>query len=166
MIYAATGHRPHKLGNEYDLKGPYSDYIKEAFQKILKNSQVERVISGMALGVDTLWAFTAMELGIPITAAIPFLGQESRWPPSSRKLHAEILKHKLTTVKIVCEGGYAAWKMQKRNEWMVDNCDILVAVWDGTPGGTGNCVAYAKKVDKRILRIDPRDMLKSTESVV
>lgn len=166
MIYAATGHRPNKLGNEYDLVGPYSEYIRGELKTILRNMKPEKVISGMALGVDTLWALVALELNIPVIAAIPFEGQERMWPAKSRSLYNLILTDKRVTKHVVCEGGYAAWKMQKRNEWMVDNCDILVAVWDGTFGGTGNCVAYAKSVDKGILRINPQDMLKSTGSVV
>ncbi len=45
--------------------------------------------------------------------------------------------------------------MQKRNEWMVDNCDMLVAVWDGTDGGTYNCIDYAKRMKKPRILIDP-----------
>lgn len=29
--------------------------------------------------------------------------------------------------------------MQKRNEYMVDLADKVVAVWDGSKGGTDNC---------------------------
>ena len=49
--------------------------------------------------------------------------------------------------------------MQKRNEYMVDKCDILLAVWDGSAGGTNNCVKYARKLDKEIIIIDPRKIL-------
>jgi uncharacterized phage-like protein YoqJ len=48
-----------------------------------------------------------------------------------------------------------AWVYQKRNEWMVDHADEVVAVWDGTSSGTANCVAYAKKVGKPVWRIHP-----------
>jgi uncharacterized phage-like protein YoqJ len=48
--------------------------------------------------------------------------------------------------------------MQDRNIWMVDHCDALIAVWDGTSGGTANCVRYAQKVGKPIVFIDPYDL--------
>ncbi|MGN1099694.1 MAG: DUF1273 domain-containing protein, partial [Christensenellales bacterium] len=36
--------------------------------------------------------------------------------------------------------------MQKRNEYMVDESDMLLAVWNGIEkGGTFNTVAYARK---------------------
>ena len=56
---------------------------------------------------------------------------------------------------------YAAWKMQKRNEWMVDNSGAVIAVWDGTPSGTANTVKYARKQKKAVLVIDP---VKETEA--
>lgn len=34
---------------------------------------------------------------------------------------------------------------------MVDNSDIVCAVWDGTPGGTANCIKYCKS--KRVNRV-------------
>ena len=45
--------------------------------------------------------------------------------------------------------------MQKRNEYMVDLADRVIAVWDGSKGGTANCVKYAEKVGKEIIRIEP-----------
>lgn len=41
---------------------------------------------------------------------------------------------------------------------IVDNCDILLAVWDGLPargkGGTAEIVAYARKCEKPVIVID------------
>lgn len=43
--------------------------------------------------------------------------------------------------------------MQKRNEYMVDLADIVIAVWDGSASGTGNCVRYAERCGKQIIQI-------------
>jgi uncharacterized phage-like protein YoqJ len=48
--------------------------------------------------------------------------------------------------------------MQKRNEYMVDNSDIVIAVWDGSKGGTYNCVKYAEKLGKKIIVINPKEI--------
>lgn len=67
--------------------------------------------------------------------------------------------NKADEVIIVSYGNYAAWKMQKRNEHMIDrlsnNNDFLIAVWDGSSGGTANCIKYAKNMNKNIIHIDP-----------
>lgn len=47
-------------------------------------------------------------------------------------------------VVVVSDGEYAVWKMQTRNEAMVDAADELWALWDGSSGGTKNCIDYAK----------------------
>jgi uncharacterized phage-like protein YoqJ len=41
---------------------------------------------------------------------------------------------------------------QRRNEFMVDAADVLAAFFDGSPGGTANCVLYASKVGKKVVR--------------
>ena len=38
---------------------------------------------------------------------------------------------------------YAAFQI--RNRWMVDHAVRLIAVYNGTPGGTRNTLAYAQK---------------------
>lgn len=59
---------------------------------------------------------------------------------------------------IVCKGGYAAWKMQVRNEYIVNNSDSMIAVHDGSKGGTYNCIKYAESLGREIFRIDPRNI--------
>jgi uncharacterized phage-like protein YoqJ len=51
---------------------------------------------------------------------------------------------------LVSPGGYAAHKMHVRNKWMVNKCNKVLALWDGSKGGTGNCVSYALSVDRPI----------------
>ena len=120
----------------------------------------------MAIGTDTIFAVAGLYLrdhgyNIKVTCAIPFKGQESKWPLESQNLYNMILE-KADNIVYVCNEGYAKWKMQKRNEYIVnlltsDN-DFLIAVWNGTPGGTANCVGYAKKLNKRIIYINPNSL--------
>ena len=147
MIVSGTGHRPNKLGG----------YSTEAFKNlcnladfIVKELKPDMVISGMALGWDQALAMAAILNNIPFTAAIPFQGQQNAWPDRSRMIYCNLLE-KASKQVVVCDGGYAAWKMQRRNEWMVDNADKVIALWDGSDGGTANCVNYASKVGKEVI---------------
>jgi uncharacterized phage-like protein YoqJ len=163
-IMAFTGHRPDKLGREYDYDGPYSNYLRSQFKHILLTRRPRQVISGMALGVDTLACQVALVLEIPVLASIPFEGQECRWPRKSQDLYNSLLADPLVTKLVVCEGSYNSAKMQIRNEHMVDNCDLLVSVWNGTTGGTMNCVRYAeKKKDLEIILINPEGWRKKEQ---
>lgn len=153
MIISFTGHRPNKLGG-FNIPNPTYDFVVKSIRDLLIDLKPEKAISGMALGVDQWAAEICLELGIPLTAAVPFVGQEKIWPVSSVVKFNEILD-KATEKVIVSPGGYAAWKMQVRNQWMVDNSDKVIAVFDGSKGGTGNCVEYIKKVGKPLIIVDP-----------
>lgn len=158
MVVCGTGHRPDKLNREYDLKGPLTKSIAEEVYKAFDAVKPDVVISGMALGFDMIIAICAIKKGIKLHAAVPFAGQEKKWPEESQKLYNGILR-RAGEVTIVCEGGYAAYKMQHRNQWMVDNSEKVIACWDGSDGGTKNCVDYVLKFPKKeIIRIDPKKL--------
>lgn len=170
MKIAITGHRPNKLGNDYDLKSPLlkairakiittviEEYVHSADAEY-KNGKIITFITGMALGIDTLFAKIAIEENIPFIAAIPCTGQEKMWPQKTKDLYKYLINHPLCTKYYVFQQPYNYSCMQKRNEWIVNNCDLLIAVWDGSSGGTANCVKYAAGKVK-IVRINPKDIL-------
>ncbi|MCZ2224635.1 MAG: DUF1273 domain-containing protein [Chitinophagales bacterium] len=136
----------------------YKHVCKET-EKILKDIDPEYCISGVALGYDQYAAFVCNKNNIPWIAAIPFIGQENLWQENQKKIYYSLLSKAKEQV-IVCEGGYAAWKLMKRNVYIVDNCDILIAAYyDGLGGGTENCVNYARMKNKEIIYIDFKDIL-------
>jgi uncharacterized phage-like protein YoqJ len=117
MIMMVTGHCPNKLKNEYDLKGPLSRWLKNQIVAVLENEKPSKVISGVALGVDQLFALICLEMNIPVIAAIPCDNQDKIWPQQSKELYHSILNNSLVESHVICPGPYAPWKMQKRNEW-------------------------------------------------
>jgi uncharacterized phage-like protein YoqJ len=144
LIIAATGHRPNKLGG-YD--GRTLNNLVHLARNHLIFSRPAKVISGMALGWDTAWALAAMALQIPVIAALPFRGQETKWPSNSQRLYHQILTSAEKVVIVSPE--YSIDAMQKRNMWMVNECNELCALWNGDNfGGTYNCLEYAKAVNK------------------
>ena len=53
-------------------------------------------------------------------------------------------------VVVISPGGYEPWKMQVRNEWTVDQCDVLLAIWDGSRCGPANCCWCVERVERPI----------------
>jgi uncharacterized phage-like protein YoqJ len=146
MVIAGTGHRPPKLGGygrDVQLR------LRQLAVDALHRLQPETVISGMALGWDQALANAALDLGIPLVAYIPFEGQELAWPNQSQKVYRALLDEAYH-VEVVSSGGYSARKMQQRNIAMVNTCDLLLALWNGSPGGTKNCIFYARRIGKKI----------------
>lgn len=154
MILSGTGHRPDKLGG-YVEPNPISTYVRSEICRVLKELAPTEVISGMALGFDIWLAEEALNLGIPLTAAVPMKGQESLWPEASRLRYRELIA-RASRVIVVSDGEYHPSMMQIRNRWMVDNSDTLLACYNGDrSGGTFNCIKYATEVGRTIVRIDP-----------
>ena len=158
MKISVTGHRPNKMYG-YNLSDSRWIDLKEKFKKLLVENGCDEAITGMALGVDTVFALAVLELktegySIKLHCAIPCKNHSCRWIKESVDLYNDILS-KADTVKLVSDEEYKPWLMQKRNEYMVNLADKVIAVWDGSNGGTGNCVKYAKKIGKEIIRIKP-----------
>lgn len=149
MIICGTGHRPNKLGG-YSLETEHN--LFRLARHWIAGNKPTSVISGMAMGWDMALAHAAIHLDTPLIAAVPFKGQENMWPTETQNFYAQLLE-RANEVVYVCEDGYAPWKMQVRNVWMVDHADVVLALWDGSKGGTGNCVAYANKVSKPIVNL-------------
>lgn len=150
---ALTGHRPNKLWG-YDLSRPEYQKVKDALLDAVQRSGADTIISGMALGFDQIGAVFAKENGLKLIAAVPFKGQEKAWPAPSQRTYNDILQSADET-HIVSEGGYEGWKMTKRDQWMVDHADLVVALWDGSNSGTGHTVAYAQSKRKPLWILNP-----------
>lgn len=158
MVICVTGHRPNKLYG-YDLSDPRWQELKQTLKTILRENHCTEAISGMALGVDTIFALAVLELkeegfDIKLHCAIPCKNHSCKWPRKSIELYNKILQ-KADIVKFVSEQEYRPYLMQRRNKYMVDHSDKVVAVWDGSKSGTENCVEYAEKSQKEIVYIRP-----------
>ena len=143
FIVGGTGHRAYY--DEVDLT------------TILTEIKPTSIISGMADGWDIALAKTSLNLNIPLVAAIPFKDHIKYW---------NILNNPLTLSHIVCEGGYEVWKLHRRNEWMADRANLMLAFWDGNKkGGTFNCIEYCKRKNIPWINLytPPKELIKVGE---
>jgi uncharacterized phage-like protein YoqJ len=160
---AATGHR--RLGNPpYDPTNPTATRIKELFCGELNRFGSESTdevigISGMALGADQLFAESCIECGIRWIAYVPCLRQYSRWPVAAINRYRELAD---AATQVWLPSGHRTYHdgcMQRRNEAMVRDCRQVLAVWDGSSGGTANCVWSATVDDIRpVRRVNPLEL--------
>lgn len=155
MIVGVTGHRPPKCGN-YEGTDPLATWIKCELRRTLREMRPLYLVTGMAVGVDQWTAEACIELNIPFIAAVPFRGQERAWPREAQHVYKRLLARAYEVV-IVSDGRYENWKMQARNEWIVDHCNVMLCVFDGSPGGTANTVNYADRVRREKIRINPNE---------
>lgn len=159
-----TGHRPDKLGG-YDYNSEKNllikKYLREKCIELILSYDVDTFIFGGALGIDQMAFDVVYELkeeypNLKLIIAVPFSSQDCNWPDKSSRYYRSQLRRAdkvifvdtLDSYKIKGyeEGKYYPAKMQKRNEYMVDESDYILTYYDGSKGGTRNCLKYWEKV--------------------
>lgn len=164
---AFTGHRPQGMPFGFDEHDPKCAYLIDQIMAIMTNmiinDNVGRFLSGMAIGTDLIAAETTLRLKdvyswIELECVIPCLNQSSKWAEKFRKRYDDVIRSCARTTLISTE--FTKTCMYERNRYLVENCDILLAVWNGKPSGTGKTVDYAVRKGKSICVINPDDILK------
>jgi len=165
MICCVTGHRPEGFpfpyGFDNDRFNTYLCILEDTVEELMYEGYTH-FISGMADGVDLDFAWYVRSLsnnfeGIIFESALPYPLR-----PSSISSEEDCLRRTL-----VCESEkvtevspkYFRGCMQKRNRYMVDNADLVLAVWNGEKhGGTWYTINYARKKGKPIRYIMLKDI--------
>lgn len=112
-------------------------------------------ISGGAIGVDMDFAEVVLQAkkqhtDIMLEIAVPCRNQNLMWNIDDKMRYAEI--HKSADIINILSESYTAFCMRKRNEYMVDKSDLVIAFWNGEEsGGTWNTISYAQRNSKQIL---------------
>lgn len=153
-IIVGTGHRPQKLGGYGELTRTLLNRIAIEW---LRHLAPRGVISGLAQGWDSALIEACWALGLPYVACAPFKGQESKWPGAAQFRYRQYVERAAKFV-ISSPGEYSAQKMQIRNEHMIDMAlkdgpsnALVIALWDGSTGGTKNCIDYAQRKQIEII---------------
>ncbi len=161
-----SGHRPEKLPCGYDLHAPAAQQLKTALQYEIDRAITDgydTFLCGMAQGVDTLAAqliLTMRENGTPVqmVAALPCPHQDARWPFAQRQIYRQLLAQIPPTLQFTLCDSYTPYCMNGRNLWMVEHSSRLIAVFDGSAGGTANTVRHAQDARIDIVRIHPQTL--------
>lgn len=156
-----TGHRPQKLPwgfNEnderfIDMKNRTRIEIENAIQK-----GYHTFLCGMALGFDMMCAELVLELKkkyphIKLIGAIPCKNQSDRWNSIQKARYQKLLKQ-LDKIRCIYD-TYIDGCMQERNQYMINNSSLVIALFNGKNGGTKTTIDYAKSLGKEVVIITP-----------
>ena len=146
-----TGHRPMKLPWGMNERDPRCTALKLELAARLEAIYAlgyRHFLCGMAIGCDMYFAEAVLALrdvhgGVTLEAAIPFGDQPGRWDEAQRRRYNSLIDRadKVTVLQI----GYTSDCMMQRNRYMVDRSSLLLACFDGRPGGTMNTILYAER---------------------
>lgn len=152
MICAFTGHRPQRLpwgSREEDARCLALKQQMESAIETISARGCDTFLCGMARGCDTYFAEAVLNKGLRLEAVIPCPEQADRWPAADRQRYHSLLL-RCGTIH-VAEDSYSEGCMIRRNRAMVDMADLLLTVYDGSGGGTGGTVEYARAAGVEII---------------
>ena len=144
-----TGHRPEKLhlAEETVVEALYTEIqaaIADGFTTFL---------SGMARGVD-LWAAQLVlqqkqeHPELRLFCVVPYEGVETGWSLEWQHFYHDVLAA-ADGVKVISP-HFTYDVFQMRNHWMVEQSSRVIAMYNGTKGGTKNTIEYAKAQDVEV----------------
>ena len=155
-----TGHRPMKLPWGMNEDDPRCLMLKAELAARLEGLYAlgfRRFLCGMAIGCDMYFAEAVLALredhpDVRLEAVIPFGDQPGRWNEKQRRRYNSLIDRadRVTVLQTV----YTSDCMMRRNRWMVDRSSVLLACYDGRPGGTMNTILYAERSGLRVILIE------------
>lgn len=165
MSIGVTGHRPDKLSDDAQSR------LREAVARVLTQFRDTAhhlavpeseliVVSALAEGADRIVAGTGLDAGYALSAILPFARDVYENDFGSPRSRAEFRRLLLSAREFVVLPGtrvdsgsaYAAAGLA-----VLNSCDVLLAVWNGRPGGkggTGEIVQQALAMHLPVLRFD------------
>lgn len=165
MKIALTGHRPERLGLPKDELDDKWDAINCWIQTTYKqlhdiDSDIE-VLCGMASGSDIRFGMSLAFIdGVKLHCVLPCKEYNS-----NHKYYAT-LKYVANKWTELSEEFYRGCD-NVRDQYMVDNCDVLLAIWDGNKsGGVWSTIRKAKKACKKIIYCPQEIVTKYQEKLI
>ncbi len=149
-VVCFSGHRPPRLPEGEALRELEARLFREIKKAVATG--YDTFLFGGCYGFDFLAAHQVLRCKdaqtgagarrIQLFAVVPFQDQDARWSQALKNEYRYLLS-RCDTV-IILQTGYRREYYLDRNRYMVDNSACLICYYDGSKGGTGQTVAYAK----------------------
>lgn len=167
MTVSFTGHRPDKIAG-YNASPPR---VEVALRKALAE-EIQRLcaegattfVSGMAPGID-LWAADEVlrlraegriDKSVRLVLAVPYPNFElsfgAEWRPLYCAIEAEADEIVYTSQ------GYYRGCYHRRNDFLAERADVVLAYYEGSEGGTRYTIRKAEMAGRRIVNICQRQL--------
>ncbi len=160
-----TGHRPNRLpwrGNEWDERCLRCKARLDALLEQAYADGYRHFICGMAQGADLLFCEAVLRMKqrhaeVRMEAAIPFDGQADRWSVAQQERYRRLLAQ--CDLETYVQHDYTPNCMMRRNYYLVERSQRILALYDGTPsGGTYKTLLRGIQRGLEVIQLDPMDI--------
>lgn len=148
------------LSGHQDIPQEAIAFVKQGISSIVSRLKDDLVgVSSLAAGADQLFASTVLEYGGRLHIIIPSEGYETTFSETDDLNRFRLLLKKADTVETLNYPEPSEEAFFAAGHRVVDNSDLLIAVWDGKPaegrGGTADIVHYARSCGTNVEVIWP-----------
>lgn len=148
-----TGHRIIPNDHIKKLDSLLSRAIEFAYSEGCRN-----FYTGGALGFDTMAAkqllsYRMYHSDVRIIVAVPCREQSKKWSDAERDMYDYILAN--ADEVVFCSEEYTKDCMKKRNEYLAEVCDILIAYSGRYSSGSAQTVRMATRLGKEVYNLYP-----------
>ena len=141
-------------------EGKVKDWLEKQIRTAVADGFVT-FLSGMAMGVDLWAAAIVLQLreenpSIHLIACIPWPGFAAKWKEPWKSMYYSTMKK--ADFRVCISDHYENGVFRKRNEYMIDRSARVIAVFNGSPGGTKDTLSYAagKGIEVVVNRVENR----------
>jgi hypothetical protein len=162
VVVGVTGHR--RLGDENTVRSRVRFTLLMLSQRATgsaRNPAALTVLSAVAEGADRLVAEEVLRLPKSnLEVVLPFAraDYETDFETTESKAEFASLLKRATEVQELPEGETREAGYENAGRTIVDECAVLIAIWDGKEsrgrGGTAEIVEYARKLGKEVVWIE------------
>ena len=146
-----TGHRPAKLPWRYNEEDPRCLALKQRLRDAVELAYEQgyrHFICGMAQGCDLYFCECVLALrdlhpDVTVEAAVPCPTQVDSWPGMQQERYRRLVA--ACDFETMVSSKYSSSCMQRRDRYMVDHASLLIAIFDGSVGGTRYTMEYAMR---------------------
>ena len=168
MIVSLTGHRPDKISGWAEARGAIEVAIRkslaEEIQRLVNEQGATTFMSGMAPGFD-LWAADEVlrlraerKIGesVRLVLAVPYPDFDRSFASEYRALYESVMANADEVIYV--SPGYHRGCYTRRNDFLTESADLVLAYYEGSEGGTRYTCRKAEKVGKKVINIYNRGL--------
>lgn len=148
------------MSGHQDIPPQAIAFVKQGITSVVSRLTDDLVgVSSLAVGADQLFASIILEHGGRLHIIVPSEGYETTFPESDDLNRFRLLLKTADRVETLNYPEPSKEAFFAAGHRVVDNSDLLVAVWDGKPaegrGGTADIVHYARSCGTKVEVIWP-----------
>ena len=148
MIAASIGVDPSRMGN---FGGDISTRLIGLAMRALREHDVSMALTSLQPGWNQAFATACIMLDIPYIAALPYDVSTENMTEDERDVFRAQLRQARSVIPIHVQ--CAMCPDEQLQCWLIDTADIVIALWNGEPGCTADCVSMSHLKGKAVFNV-------------